>query len=492
MITLISPYPELSAFGIRILSSYLKSNGIETRLIFLPDPEFERTASMDTAYKYPDYLLEKVVELCRDSDLVGISFFTYLFDRAVQLTEKIKKDLSVPVIWGSKHVSIKPEEGLQYADIACIGEGEDALLELSKKIINKEDYSRIPNLWVKSGDGLITKNPVRALNSDIDAYGMPDYDLKNHFVWAKDQKNIVRMTASSVEKYFEIESKQNLGRMYQTMTSRGCPHNCTYCFTFKGLYPGQRYLRHRSVDSIIRELKEIKESFPSVKVIKICDDCFMSRDADNIKEFSRQYKEKIGLPLSCLVHPATVTEEKRSYLIDAGLRFVQMGIESASENTKKLYNRNISNERVLKSTQALNKFKDRLLPLYDFIIDNPYETKEDIRDSLRFILEIPRPYRIQVFSLIFFPGTKLYEDAKKDGYVDIDDRNNYRKLFIFCQEKYHNYLFFLLNYPVPIIIMRILVSKPALRFFDNIFFNRIGGFIQRKRRGIFLKKIHQE
>lgn len=37
-ITLISPYPDITAFGIRTISAYLKQHGHKTQLIFIPDP----------------------------------------------------------------------------------------------------------------------------------------------------------------------------------------------------------------------------------------------------------------------------------------------------------------------------------------------------------------------------------------------------------------------------------------------------------------------
>ncbi len=491
MITLISPYPELSAFGIRSISSYLKKHGFKSRLIFLPDPEFEIAATPDISYKYPDYVLNKVVELCRGSDLIGISFITYLFDRATQLTEKLKRDLTVPVIWGGKHASINPEEGLKYADIVCIGEGEEAMLELAEKIRSREDYTSVRSLQFKDKNNGIIRNPVSLLNQTIDLYGMPDYNMEEHYIWVKESEDIVPLNSSLVERYFEDEVYQRLGRKYLAMTSRGCPYNCSYCFTFKRLYPGLRYLRHRSIENIIDEFQVIKKNFSGVKVIEICDDSFFSRNVDEIKEFSRLYKENIGLPLICLAHPSTVTAEKLSFLVDAGLCIVQMGIESASERTKKLYNRSVSNERVLKAIQDINKFKGKLLPLYDFIIDNPYESRDDVFETLNFILKIPKPYRLQMFSLAFFPGTKLYEKAKEDGYIDVDDRANYRKIWTFFQERYHNYIFLLFNYQVPKFIMRLFINKLSIRLFDRNLFNRLGGMVLRFKRGLKLKRFQE-
>jgi radical SAM superfamily enzyme len=86
------------------------------------------------------------------------------------------------------------------------------------------------------------------------------------------------------------------------------------------------------------------------------------------------------------------------------------------------------------------------LPWYDLIVDNPYETDEDVIDTLMFMSKLPVPFYINLHSLFLFPGTPLYETVKKDGRLDEFTRN-------FCSEEitgsfevtYWNKLFRLIN-----------------------------------------------
>ena len=128
---------------------------------------------------------------------------------------------------------------------------------------------------------------------------------------------------------------------------------------------------------------------------------------------------------------------------------IQMGIETACERTKKIYRRSTPNEIVLRAAQSINKFKGRVTAIYDFILDNPYETNEDIVETLEFILKIPRPFHLQLFSLIFFPGTELYNTAKKDKIITDEERDVYRKQFQFMKIRYLNLIFYLFNYGAP-------------------------------------------
>ena len=48
-------------------------------------------------------------------------------------------------------------------------------------------------------------------------------------------------------------------------------------------------------------------------------------------------------------------------------------------------------------------------PLYDIILDAPFETAEDKRQTLALVARMPKPFRLQLFSLTFFPGTALHD-----------------------------------------------------------------------------------
>jgi coproporphyrinogen III oxidase-like Fe-S oxidoreductase len=171
--------------------------------------------------------------------------------------------------------------------------------------------------------------------------------------------------------------------------------------------------------------------------------------------------------------PSTITEEKLSYLVDAGMYEIQMGIETACERTRKLYRRTTTNETVLKAARSINKFKSSVTAIYDFILDNPYETKEDIAETLAFILKLPRPFHLQLFSLIFFPGTELYHQAKKDGFITDEEKDVYRKQFQFIQVRYLNLIFYLFNYGAPNFLIKPLLNKYIIALFERKAVSRI-------------------
>lgn len=486
-VTLISPYPDITAFGIRTISSHLKKHGHKTQIIFLPDPYGDNL--MHGRQRYEDSILDELIPLCKGSDLIGITLMTNFFYGTVQITRNLKSKLNVPVIWGGVHPTIRPEESLEYADMVCIGDGEDAMLELVNKMANGDDYSNTANLWSKS-DGSIIKNPLRPLNRNLDIYPIPDYSSEDHHIMF--DGHIRPITQELTELFLERGTVSTYLKKtgYQTMTGRGCPHKCTYCIndTIKTLYGGQDYLRWRSTTHVMEELLWVKEHMPYVGYIWISDDAFFAHSLEKIQEFCREFKERIGLPFTCLASPLTVTEEKMELLVDAGLIYVQMGIESGSKRIQELFNRkSMSNERMMKTIRIINRYKDRMFPpSYDFILDVPYETDEDKIESLRFISEIPKPFRLQPFALVLYPGTRLYQMAKADGFITDERCQIYTKSYTMKEPGYFNLLMTLAKGGrFPGSFLKFLVSKPVSKMFNGKLMKPFFKYLYRGLKGLY-------
>ncbi|ODS35781.1 MAG: B12-binding domain-containing radical SAM protein [Candidatus Altiarchaeales archaeon WOR_SM1_86-2] len=468
-ITLISPYPDITAFGLRTISAYLKMYGHKTQMIFLPDPYSDDL--IDGVQRYKDHVLNELIPLCKESDLIGITLMTNFFDGAIQITRKLKSTSNIPIIWGGVHPTVRPEESLEYADMVCIGDGEEAILELSNKIESGENYSDTKNVWIKS-DGEIIRNVLRPLTKNLDILPAPDYTLDDHHILL--DGHIRSLTPERMKFFLERGTvSAYLNKIgYQTMTGRGCPHKCAYCIndTIKNLYHGQGYLRWRSTVHVIEELLWVKEKMPYIGYIWISDDAFFGRPLKGIKEFCSEYKKYIQLPFSVLASPLTVTGEKMELLIDAGLVYVQMGIETGSSKIQELFNRKtMSNEKMMSAIKIINKYKATMAPpSYDFILDVPYETDDDKIESLRFISHIPKPYHLQPFSLVLYPGTRLYEMAKEDGFIEDERRQIYSKSYTMREPSYLNFLITLAKggrFPSP--LLKFLVSAPAVKVFNS-------------------------
>ena len=57
-----------------------------------------------------------------------------------------------------------------------LGEGEEAIVELAKKVSQSQDYHDTKNIWFKVED-IIIKNKVRPLIANLDQLPFPNKDI---------------------------------------------------------------------------------------------------------------------------------------------------------------------------------------------------------------------------------------------------------------------------------------------------------------------------
>lgn len=393
-------YRNAEWLGIEYLSGVLKRDGHDTRLIFDP-------GSGDIEYKFN--ILEKFFDLTSDMirqakeyrpGLVAFSCLTNLYPWVSKMAGLIKKEMNVPVIVGGMHPTVLPEYVINNPaiDMICVGEGEEALSELVKSMEGGEiDYS-IKNIWFKKG-GRIIRNPSRPLIQDLDSLPFPDKDLFREYGCFCD-------------------------RLY-VMTGRGCPYQCTYCFnsyyrkTFSA--PGCAYVRRRSVDNVMAELEFFKAKY-KVKEVFFYDDIFTVND-EWLAGFCRAYKKRVGLPFKALVHPQMIRKESMSLLADAGCIYVDIGIESGSEELRRaLLKRSMSNEDIIHTADILREVGIKFCTLN--IVGFPTESKEQMWQTYELNKKIsPDGTIVSIFYP--FPKTELADFSLKNGFLN---ENDYEKI----------------------------------------------------------------
>ena len=428
-VTLISTYPNIYANGLRTLSACLKVKGFNTKIIFVPNP---------SGRLYEARVLRGVIDFSVGSDLIGISLMTNFFKNSIQITQELKKNLTIPIVWGGVHPTVNPLECLDYVDMICLGEGEETLMELVTKISRSEDCYNILGMWFKK-KGKIIDNQLRPLIQNLDKIPYQDFDCDSHYMVSE------RYTGKMNEDFLKVEMKGH----YVVTATRGCPFGCSYCLNnmLNKMYPNQKWVRKRSISNIIGELETIKNKFSFIDRFQFDDDAFMMYSKEELVDFAKEYKKLIKLPLHITgVAPSTVNKEKLAILVEAGLKHVRMGIQTANEPTKKLYKRYDSNQQVEKAVSVIDYFKDQIRSIeYDIILDNPWETDTGLVETLMFLARLPTPYILALYSLTFFPGTELYGKAKREGLIGNDSNDLYSKNYSYCKETYLNRLFFLLK-----------------------------------------------
>ncbi len=465
---LISPYSNVSAIGLRQISACLKEAGWATRLIFLPDPAELLYLPQPHPPTYPPAVLEQVCQLCADLDLVGIGVMSNFVGRARALTQALHQRSATPVVWGGIHPTVRPEECLAWADYVCLGEGEGATLDLVARLAAGGDGHAVPNIWSRnSQDGVVT-NPPRPLHPRLDDLPLPDYDLGTQYLLH--QGRIVPLTPELLAHYMLNPFQGRPQVAYMTCVTRGCPYRCTYCCAdaYARLYPDWRRVRRRSPEHVVAEIEAARQLIPGLRAIMFLDDAFLATSTQEIRRFSQVYRERVGLPFFILASPPSVTEEKLDLLVQAGLQDVEMGIQSGSPRTRRLYQRPEKDSHVLQAADCIHRFRDHIpQPIYDLITDNPYETLADRLATLRLLDQLPRPYSLHVHSLDLYPGTELYRQARADRLIQDDERDVYRKNVVDLAPTYYNLVLRLMNRHPPRWLLGLMIRPLTLRLLES-------------------------
>jgi radical SAM superfamily enzyme YgiQ (UPF0313 family) len=402
---------DLDSLSVRTLHAVLSNKGFDVHSIF-----FKRQESNNTMVRPTQNDMAALIKVIKEHSplFVGISVRSTLYQLACEVTEKIKSEVSIPVVWGGIHPTVKPEQCVQTADIVCVGEGEEAIVELANSLQDAKSIKQIKNLWIKNEEGL-TRNELRPLIQELDALPFPDYSDHN------------KLFIESGEVHPVPSDKDRT--IYWMMTSRGCMFNCTYCCnnSLKKAYKGLgRYLRRRSPRSVIDELMYMKQNFlPNLDFIVFVDDIFVY-DISWLKEFAIEYKKNINLPFCCFFHPKVINEGLAAVLKDAGVEFMIAGIQSGSEDLRKKYFKRFeSNETIMNSAKILQRYE--IDSAYNIILDNPVEQESDHIETLKLLLKMPRPYELQPTTLTHFPETELTKLLLTENLIDLSDVEDIRQ-----------------------------------------------------------------
>lgn len=382
------------------LASVLRANGFAVKII-------------DNALR--DYSDEELVKVLKEyhPDIVATGGMTLQFEdtkRIANLTRQLYQS-KLLLIGGGVHLTLKPEDGLDYFDFIVVGEGEDTLLELCKTYAEEsskkgEIFKNIPGLYFRTETGEVVRTKQRDFIYDLDSLPLPAYDL----LPVKDYHD------------FLITGE----RAISILTGRGCPYNCQFCASPR-LF--QRKVRNFSLEYIFTLLDYLIENY-GFSNFRIMDDVF-TLSKKRVLKFCEQIKRRgLRLNMTCLTHVNTSDLGMFIEMKKAGFSIVAFGIESGNNWILKLINKGISREDAISAIKDAQKAG--LIVECLFMIGNIGETKETIEDSIRFAKDFNPPYRglrrigFNHFQFATpFPGSRFFDEAKDYGEITSFDYDNY-------------------------------------------------------------------
>jgi hopanoid biosynthesis associated radical SAM protein HpnJ len=346
----------------------------------------------------PDGLgIEEVVQRARGYELIVIHTSTPSLRNDVRVAERLKQEYPGTLIgFVGAHASVLPEQTLA-ASPAIDFVTRDEFDYTIGEVASRDRLDEVSGISFRR-NGTIVHTPDRPLIQDMDALGFVTE------VYKRDLR---------VENYFIGYLLHPYLSLY---TGRGCRSRCTFCLWPQTL--GGHVYRVRSPDNVYEEMRLARRYFPQVKEFFFDDDTF----TDNIPraiEIARRLKG-LGITWSCNAR-ASVPYEALKALKESGLRLLLVGYESGNQQILNNIKKGLHLEQARKFTKACKELG--ILIHGTFIVGLPGETPETIEQTIRFACELD-VYSIQVSLAAPYPGTALYEQAVRNGWLATDSLVN--------------------------------------------------------------------
>jgi hopanoid biosynthesis associated radical SAM protein HpnJ len=333
-------------------------------------------------------------------ELVIIHTSTPSFPTDAKFAELLKRNnprVQVGMV-GAKAM-VDPEGSLKATpaiDFVCREEFEFTCRDLAFGL----PYPEIAGLSFRDAAGAIRHNVPRATLENMD-------DLP--FVAPVYKRDL------TIKNYFIGYLKHPYVSLY---TGRGCRSKCTFC-----LWPqtvgGHRY-RVRSTGNVIAEVRWIRENMPEVKEIMFDDDTFTdSSNLDRVEAIARGMGE-LGMTWSCNAK-ANVPYRTLKVMKENGLRLLLVGYESGDDQILLNIKKGLRTDIALRFTQDCHRLG--ILIHGTFILGLPGETTASIEKTIEFAKQL-NPHTIQVSLAAPYPGTTLYKQAVREGWLQENEAVN--------------------------------------------------------------------
>ena len=302
-----------------------------------------------------------------------------------------RNNLKTKVVVIGIHPSSLPDETFSLSknlDYIIRGEPEFTTRDLILSLRDSQPLSKVKGISYKA-DGKIFHNPPRRFIQDLDSLPFPAWDLINVFD-------------------YRLPFTDNPFLMI--VPSRGCPYKCVFC-TSRSYYGESQRLR--SPENIIDEIARGKNRFQVRDFIFWTESFTINRDFV-VKIADEILKRKLKVRWICNSRVDNVDLELFEKIKRAGCWMISFGLESGCQKILDLSKKGITLEQSVNAIKLARKAG--LQTSAQFIIGLPGETKETALETLSFAKKLDADYA-QFYCAVPFPGSELYEIAKKENWI---------------------------------------------------------------------------
>ncbi len=314
----------------------------------------------------------QTINFDQDVDLVGITIMTQTAIRGYQIANEFKKR-DKTVVFGGIHATVLPNEAILFGDAVVIGEAENGLWE---QVINDAISFKLQQF-----------------------YKLENYPILDKYVTPR--RDLIKTSAGK----FGIAPIE---------TSRGCPYKCDFCTVPNSFGSKQR---HKSIDSIIKDIESIRE-----KAIFFLDDNITISKKFAKELFTRMIplrKSWVGQASINIVNDKELMKLARK----SGCKGLLIGFESMTETGICKYKKTFSTFE--ENVDAVKKLQDNgIMTMASFVFGLDDDGPQVFENTYNFIRKA-KPAFLQACALTPYPGTEVFTRMKQENRILTDDWNQF-------------------------------------------------------------------
>jgi anaerobic magnesium-protoporphyrin IX monomethyl ester cyclase len=333
------------------------------------------------------------------SDVIGVTATTLLYKSAMRLVDIAKEVQPEAVtVLGGSHGTFWDENALkEYPSLDAVvrREGEQTFMELLDKLHSKASLNGVLGVTFRANDGSIVRNEDRGFLEDLDSLPFPAHHL------------------------LPLESLKRMGKiLFPLITSRGCVYWCDFCSTVRMFGRGYRM---RSPKNVVDEMQLVHDKY-GVEQVTFYDDAFTVNRERVVKICEELHARKLHMTWDCGTRVDMVDRELLQTMRGAGCIAVWLGVESGSDAMLGKMNKRIKLDQTRRAFKTANDVG--LMTIVNTVLGFPGETEATAWDTIRFVKEL-NPDDVGFYVATPYPGTPMYEQVKREGWLRVTDFNKY-------------------------------------------------------------------
>lgn len=349
-------FAPLYPMGLGYLAESLRRDGHEVSIFNYSIDHSMRNYSRDKA----------IAELkAYKPDLIGFTVYTVSYLEVKRMIADINREIpQSKVMVGGPHISALPEFSLKdlSADFSVAGEGEYIVLDIAKSLKTNQLKDVIGISFYDNGE--IISYPGCNVIYDLDNLSSTFRDLipPNEYsdfgggIWSK------RVNGAAL------------------ITSRGCPHKCTFCVN--RYITGGKY-RKRCKYKVVEEIEFLMENY-GVQEVSLYDATF-SEDRDHAIGICEEIiAKRLDIAWSPIVgiRIDTVDNEMLQAFKQAGCYQLSFGIESGSKDVLDSLEKPVDRAGIVEKIAMVKSYGIETRGF--FIMGSPADTEKSIKETIRF------------------------------------------------------------------------------------------------------------